>query len=189
MGQVHGLADFRAAQMARRGFQEWHRALDGELVLSAATACSHLPDSALLLLAEDQGKGRLLLRDLILRVKGWGSGYQFEGLPVTLLMQALDIHHALLDTLRFELMHRLGWLEPVPVLQQPLVVLVIECERLCPCGLLAAPPMTPKHPHYLEDLRGRGIDRPALVRKAIPEALKAFRSHCGGAAADADSDR
>ncbi|OIP91494.1 MAG: hypothetical protein AUK55_11140 [Syntrophobacteraceae bacterium CG2_30_61_12] len=188
MGQVHALADFRAARTARRGFQEWRRTLHGEVLLNACTACTDLPDSALLLLAEDQSEGRLLLRDLIMRVKGWGSGYQFEGLPVALLMHALDIHHALLDALRFELMRRLGWLVPVPVLRQSLIDLVIESERLCPRGLLAAPPMTPEHPHYQEDLRGRGIDRPALARKAIPEALKAFRTQCEGAAADADSD-
>jgi hypothetical protein len=172
---VISLSDYKRKQAARGGFREWRRLFQTLPDLDERTRWSDLPDWVILYLSEDSHESRLTLYDLIMGTLGLGSGYQFETLPPEVLLRLMDSYFAILDRLRFECMHRLGWIEePVPGGETPIIEQILQ-ERNASPPLVSTPRMTSRHPGY-GYVSGEGdFDYGRFLRMHIPDAVREFR--------------
>lgn len=141
--------------------------------ISTKVAVAGLPDRLLLLLAESDPRGTSLLEELVsLMVLG-------KKQPVTLLaphtrMRILEVSLCVLDLVRFECMTRLGWIEPQPARQIPLVEILSKEPRELK-ELTSPLRLRQDHPYYHRFEALPLLEREAFLRRMIPQALELFR--------------
>lgn len=157
---------------AKKGFAPWSRRFGTSF--SAQTSVRDLEDAVLRHLIKADDEAVSSLHDLIMGIRGLGPSGRFHELEKRSKMTVTDITIYLLDLLRFEAMHRLNWIEDLPVLKTPLFDLVsgridwsFEAGRL-------APKLSPAHPKFDQYLRQFEGDRNVFVRKLIPDVILAF---------------
>jgi hypothetical protein len=95
-------------------------------------------------------------------------------------VEALDAFLLVADQVRFELMHRLGWVEEPAGSSWPLVVLARDFRSLTGREDGGVPRLDPAYPRYHEVTDRLRSEPQTVVRSAIPEALKAFRRRVSG---------
>ena len=111
--EVVSLEQVRRDKQARAAFGRWQSRLEHRPAADAAL--SDLPDAALHQLAELGHQATLALYDVVLGVRGLGPGERYPDLEARQKLEALDVFLFLADQVRFEVMVRLGWLNPGPV--------------------------------------------------------------------------
>lgn len=131
------------------------------------------PDEILLDLAEGGVKGNALLDNLVLGIWGMDPVDICEVVP-PIRMRLLDLSLLLIDQLRFECMVRLGWIDPLPVRDIPLVKLVLSGEETRR-QLRKTPELKDDHPKYHCFQGMMDIERETYIRGQIPSALEQFR--------------
>jgi hypothetical protein len=174
MAEIFSLEAVKNQKAARRGFREWRRRFTPLPVLNEHTLWSDLPDEIILFLAEDDKRGRLIIHDLLMGVLGLGSGYEFESLPSEKLIPLLDIYFLFIDLVRFECMRRLGWVHEIPLGNKPIIGLVGEYKHGYSPSLADTPKLNPGHPAYPEYALLDAMEKRAVIRRLIPEAVKQF---------------
>ncbi len=137
-----------------------------------------LPDEVLLKMAEGGMEGSAILDELILAVHGLGGTHLSE-VPPAARMRFLDVSLFLIDQLRFEIMVRIGWIDPLPSRDIPLTDL-IRSEREALRRLRATPSLKEGHPHYHRFRALLDLEKEAFLRKQIPLALERFRRKIKG---------
>ena len=174
MSQVIDINESRMLVATRRAYRNWNSHFKEEF--GPVTRTCHLSLGTLSYLAQPKEKGTFLLYDLIMNLKGLGSGFEFEGMSPDKKMIVIDHYLFLLDRLRFECMKRLGWLQEYPGEEYPLVELISDYEMLAP-GLCAKIPVPgPDFPPCGDYYRMNNFEREAHIRKQIPTALEAIES-------------
>jgi hypothetical protein len=174
MAKIFSLEALKNQKAAQRGFREWRRRFKSLPVLDEHTLWSDLPDEMILVLAEDDKGGRLIIHDLLMGVLGLGSGYEFESLPSEKLIPLLDIYFLLIDQVRFECMRRLGWVYEIPLGNKPIIGLVVEYKQGYSPSLVDTPKLNPDHLAYPEYALLNETEKRAVIRRLIPEAVKQF---------------
>jgi len=169
------LEQFRRKLAADQGFRTWLARFREEF--GPQTRLRDLSDQTLLFLATPGDDHLYVIFDLVMGVRGWGTSTRFilDDLPTSIKQQILDVALRLLDFCRFEVLRRLDWVEGLPELELPLVVLV---ERLstAPVGQpTPAPVLRTDHPDYPAYQQEVSSERPIFIRRLIPGALAAFR--------------
>jgi hypothetical protein len=175
MRRIIDLEEGRLLLAVKRGFRNWTSQFKEDFGLD--TRMGHLSLKTLSYLAQGRDKGAFYLYDLIMSLKGLGSGFEFHELSPKNKMAVMDLHLFLLDRVRFECMKRLGWLETYPGEEFTLVELILQFDRLIP-GLQAKIPLLSRdHPDYTHFSTASAFDREAVVRRLIPKLIKEIEGY------------
>jgi len=175
MAAVIELEQFRRKLAADQGFRTWLARFREEF--GPQTSLRDISDQTLLFLATPGDDHLYVIFDLVMGVKGWGTSTRFilDDLPGPVKQQILDVALRLLDFCRFEVLRRLDWVEVLPELEMPLVILVEELSKAAVGQATPVPVLKSTHPGYPDYLREVISERPILIRRLIPGALAAFR--------------
>lgn len=165
--KVISLHQHREKRIEQKAFTAWEKRFDRPFALN--TRLPDLPPEVLYRLAglDEEAEN--------------GLGELVEGVTVAIgrhkttnPMVDLDIQLFLLDQMRYEINHRLGWIGVFPTQKLALWHIAHNfsktralCQGWCPKLLKA-------HPAYEESLLLYDRDREALVRRMLPAALEAF---------------
>ncbi|RJR42179.1 MAG: hypothetical protein C4576_16485 [Desulfobacteraceae bacterium] len=174
MRETVDLEKARKEMSVRRGFRNW-RTRFGE-PFGVETLLPHISKRSLMMLAEGRDNSTFYLLDLIMNLQNLGSGFEFNDLPPKEKMKVMDSYLFLLDRVRFEWMKRLGWLEAYPGEEMPIVDLAVGPEELLSRLQSRTPLLSKQHPRFDEYCKMNGFEREELVRKLIPDALKAIEN-------------
>lgn len=179
--EMADIIDFANYVGRRREGQALHRLLRslgsrlGDLSLSRIR---DLPDELLLRMAEGGIEGKATLEEFVLAVDGIGATPLRE-LPRATIMRFLDVYLFLIDQLRFEIMVRLGWIDPLPARDIPLEDL-IRSEGEALRRLRVSPGLKEGHPHFHRFQSLLDLEKEAFLRRQIPAALEQFRRRLKG---------
>lgn len=169
MSQVIDLNESRFLVAVKRGFRNWKSQFKEEFDLK--TKISSLSLKTLSFLAQGRDKGTFYLYDLIMNLKGFGSGFEFEELSPNKKMLVIDQYLFILDRMRFECMKRMKWLESYPGEDHTLVELIVNFDKLAP-GLQGEIPMlSPTFPAHKDYSKMSTFDKEVFIRKLIPKVL------------------
>ena len=136
---------------------------------------SQLPPEILSNLAELKHPATLALYDVVLGVRGLGAGERFPYLEPRPRLEALDAFLFLADQVRFELMVRLGWLEPTRMRDFTIVEMAKDYRDIQAKAGQEPPRLTQAYPSYAQVKRRLEMEPEAVVRSIIPQALEAFK--------------
>ncbi|MGQ9859062.1 MAG: hypothetical protein ACUVS3_10295 [Thermodesulfobacteriota bacterium] len=176
MAQIIDIREGALRQARGRLFLEWaqragHRVEPG-------TTLGQLSDGLLWILAQADLKGNSLLEELIVLIR-LGTRRPSSSLSPELRLEILDFSLFLLDQARFECMVRLGWIEPLPARDLPLVqLLCLPLERLR--EIKESPRLREDHPQFHWFQRLSSLDKETFLRRQIPHALELFRRRVHG---------
>jgi hypothetical protein len=179
MAVILQLHQQRRRLTAKRGFESWTRRFLESF--DDQTCLEDLSDSILRTLIQNEEGSSLLLYGLIMGLTGLGKGANFYDLESRVRLEVMDTSLFLLDQLRFEVMRRLGWVEPSPVGNVPLLDLVEHFSTVYSGVKNQTPALLRSHPQYREYQEAFEGDRAVFVRKLIPEAIQAFQEEEEGA--------
>jgi len=172
MSGVIDLKDGQRLIQAKRAFRNWTSRFSENF--GPETRLGDLSLDTLSFLAQGNEKSTFYLYDLIMEMKGFGSGFEFNELPPKKKMVVIDQYLFLLDRIRFECMKRLGWLGTYPGEEFSMVALVTGYDRLAP-GLQAnVPRLREDHPEYPKFATISTYDKEGFVRKLIPKLMRAL---------------
>ena len=169
MSRVIDLKTGRMLLSIKKGFRNWVSRFNEDF--GPQTRLSDLSLKTLSFLAHDRENGPFYLYDLIMNLKGFGSGFEFNKLCSSKKMVVIDRHLFLLDRIRFECMKRLGWLESYPGEEVKLVELIIRFNEQASELHTKIPVLSHNHPDYERYLSETILNREAFVRRLIPQAL------------------
>jgi len=175
MSQVIDLNESRLHAAAKRGFRNWKAHFKETFGLK--TQLSEISLKTLSFLAQGRDKGTFYLYDLIMNIKGLGSGFEFDELSPKKKMSVIDLYLFLLDRIRFECMKRIGLLETYPGEGIPLVELIVNFNTLAPGLQAEIPVLTPDHPGYKEYSEMNTFDKEVFIRKLIPKVLEDIQNY------------
>ena len=109
-------------------------------------------------------------------VRGLGAGERFPYLEPRLKLEALDAFLFMADQVRFELMVRLGWLEPNRAREYTIIEMAKDHKSIQAKIGAQAPKLTEEYPHYQDVERRLALEPDAVVvRSIIPQAIAAFK--------------
>jgi len=175
MPRVIDLEKGRLLLAVRRGFRNWTSRFKEDF--GSDTRLCDLSFKTLSCLAQGRDRGAFYLYDLIMSLKGLGSGFEFHELGPKKKMAVMDLHLFLLDRVRFECMKRLGWLENYPGEEFTLVEMIIRFDRLAP-GLQARIPLLSRdHPDYWRFSMANAFDKEGVIRRLIPGLMKEIEGY------------
>jgi len=178
VGKILEFEEQRRRLAAKRAFQSWTRRFsefyDGD------TTLRDLSDATIMNLIRGGKDSSMPLYDFTMGVMGLGVGQRFHFLESSVKIAVMDIALFLLDQIRFEAMHRLGWVEDFHTFHVPMVDLVSSFTERYSQVRHHSPPLSGSHPRYTEYLQTFEADRGAFVRKLIPEAIQVFEKERGG---------
>jgi hypothetical protein len=172
MARVLDINEGKRRLAAKKGFDPWSRRF--RTSLDENTTIRQLDNLVIKYLVQGGEDSAMALYELIMGIKGLGSGARFHYLDSASKMGITDITLFLLDLIRFEAMYRLGWLENSTFLELPLVDLIQSFKPQFSAPGITSPALSTAHPLYQEYLAEFEGDRNSFVRKLIPEAIKAF---------------
>lgn len=170
MSRVIDLEEGRLRLASKRGYRNWIAQFKETFDLE--TRISQISLKTLFFLAQGKGKGTFYLYDLIMGIRGLGSGFEFDELTPSLKIVILDRYLLLLDQLRFECLKRLGWIVEYPGEEYTLVEVVTKYDDLVSHLKTESPILSRDHPGHKQYCAMNNLDRETLVRKLIPKALE-----------------
>lgn len=176
MAEIIQLAEYKAQTLLRDGFAIWRQTFDGQF--DADTCLQDLDAEILYRLAEPGDEHADTLYGLVIGFVGYGAT-RFNALDANVQSLVIDIHLFLADTIRFEMMVRLGWLRKFIGSQLPLFETVRHWEQTKATCLNHPPELQADHlayPHY-QGLIHR--DQQVFIRRLLPAAMDAFRQTIG----------
>ena len=175
MPQVIDFEKSRLLLTARRGFRNWNSRFHEHFDLE--TRLGDVSLGVLSFLAQGKDQGTFYLYDLIMSLKNFGSGFEFNEMDPTKKMFIIDHYLFLLDRIRFECMKRVNWLESYPGQHLPLVDLVLKFEKLGLSLQTKTPKLSREHPAYAEFSALIPYDRESFIRKMIPALMEEIKSY------------
>ena len=175
MSEIIDLENGRLQIAAKKGFRNWVSRFKEKFEVN--TRLSDISSQTLSFLAQGKDKGTFYLYDLIMNVKGLGSGFEFNELSPKNKMSVMDQYIFLLDLIRFECMKRLGWLDNYPGEEIALVDLITQFDRLAPGLQAKVPSLSRNHADFKEYSMLNTLDKEAFIRKLIPKALAEIQDY------------
>jgi hypothetical protein len=169
---IVNLSQQRRNMAVKRGFQSWASRFGG--TYTAQTCLSDLSDAALKELFRGGPEGSMPLYDCIMGMLGLGLGPRFYYLENKERLVVMDIALFLLDQLRFQAMHRLGWVEDSPLFHVPIVDLVLDFGGKYVSMQHWTPTLATDHPSFVDYMETFETDRGSFIRRLIPQALGEF---------------
>jgi hypothetical protein len=172
MTKIVDLQHYRIQMIERRAFGPWQRRF-GE-VYNARTCLGDLSDKTLFFLAQPGENCSTAFYEAIMGVLDLGPAAKFDYLPSEEQMKVVDIHLFLADQLRFEMMHRLTWLDALSCQKISIVEMIQDFEAVkTKCGS-HPPKLAPSHPGYKSYQHLAARDKEVFIRQLLREALEEF---------------
>lgn len=175
MSKVVDLRTYKTRTLEQRVFGSWNKRF-GE-GFDSNTRLSDLSGRTLLMLATPDEKSTTAFYELVMGALDLGTAVKFPYLDTEIKMQVVDIHLFMADHTRFELMRRLGWLTDFCCRRRTLLEMVHNSAKLknrCRC---TPPALADLHPGHTDYLHLTTRDKESFVRRMLPEALEAFKTH------------
>ncbi len=172
MAGIVDINEGRRRLAAKKGFTPWSRRFRASF--NEDTSIRALDSPLIRYLVRGDEDSSMALNELVMGIKGLGPGPRFHYLDSQSKMYVTDITLFLLDLVRFETMHRLGWLDDYAFLEIPLIDLIVNFRDQFLAARYTSPELSHSHPLYPKYLAEYESDRDVFLRKLIPEAIKAF---------------
>jgi hypothetical protein len=115
MTKIINLQKYQTRVIEQRGFEPWLKRF-GESY-GQTTRLSDISDRTIYFLAVPGELGNVAFYELIMGILDLGEASEFHEIDRDKQMQVMDIHLFLVDIVRFEMMHRLGWIDKLACLQ------------------------------------------------------------------------
>jgi len=178
MNPVVDIEEARRRVAVRRGYRNW-RTRFGE-TFDEATRAGDLTDPTLMFLAGGNDEAAFYIYDLVMNLLELGSGFEIRELQPQDRMRVMDRYLFLIDRFRFEIMRRLGWLDPLEGEEFSLVELIQGYEKIVPALQAVVPSLGSGHPEYAQFQGISALEKESFIRKLIPKAMDEFSRRPGG---------
>jgi hypothetical protein len=174
MAEVIELEQFRRKLAADQGFRTWLNRFREQF--GPQTRLGDLSDNTLLFLATPGDENLYVIFDLVMGAKGWGTSARFilDDLNSQTKQRILDLSLRLLDYFRFEILHRLKWVESPEEAALPLLALLDVADSAPANQATPAPALEPDHPAYADYESLIPSECHVFIRRLIPPALAEF---------------
>jgi len=172
MTKVVDLHHYRTKVVEQRAFGPWQKRF-GE-AYDANARLSDLSDKTLFFLAQPGENSSMAYYEMIMGVLDLGPATKFNYLASEQQMRVVDIHLFLADQMRFELMHRLKWLETPPCQNLSMIEMVQSYEQIRTRYKDTAPELAPPHPGHAAYQELDTRDKEVFIRQLLREALEKF---------------
>jgi hypothetical protein len=169
MSDVIDLGRKRVAKAADRAFRNWRKRFNEEFYVDTTFSGISMPTLSFLALGKEASS--FYFYDLIMNIKGMGSGFEFNMLNPARKMLVTDQYLFLLDQARYECMRRIGWLQSRPGEGLTIVELIEDFDTFAPSLQAEIPELAVSHPRYEEFIGLRSIEKESFIRGLIPAAL------------------
>jgi len=173
MTKIVDLQAYRNKTIEQRGFKPWFKrfgeAYDNE------TRLSDLSDKTLFFLARPGEDSAVAYYELIMGVMGLGEGLKFYYLDKKDQLAVMDIHLFLADQIRFELMHRLQWIDSFPCDQYTILDIVQHFDQVNTSCKDKHPELAPSHHDFETYSKLTRGDKNIYIRRMVQEALNIFK--------------
>lgn len=177
MTKIVDLKSFRDRSLEQKSFGAWCRRF-GE-TFGVATRVCDLSDRTIFSLAQPGESSSLAFYEFIMGALDLGPGAKFYYLANEEQMRVVDIHLLLADQVRFEMMHRLGWLREFRGRELGLIEMVRAFDAAKQHARAVPPQLNTTHPAFAEFSRLTAGDKEVFVRRMLREAIDAFKTRLG----------
>jgi hypothetical protein len=175
MTDIIDLQQRRTVRDAKRAFRNWKNRFKEDFGVDTTLSGISMP--TLSFLARGRDDSTFYLYDLIMNLRGMGSGFEFNVLTPEEKMHVTDQYLFLLDQFRYECMRRIRWVQNCPAEEFTLVELIEGFDSIAPAVQAKIPSLVDSHPRYGEFMELRAIEKESFIRGLIPAALKEL-DHC-----------
>ena len=172
MPKLVDLHDYRTKAVEQKVFGPWQKRFGETYHLE--TRLSDLSDRTLYFLARPGEKSAIAYYEMIMGVLDLGPATKFNYLPSEQQMQVVDIHLFLADQMRFEMMHRLKWLDALPCQKFSIIAMVQTYEQMRTRRKDNPPGLAPSHPGYAAYQKLATSDKEVFIRQMLRQALEKF---------------
>ena len=173
MTKIVNLQAYRTKTMEQRSFGPWAKRF-GELY-SKKTRLSDLSAKTLFFLAHPGEDSAVAYYELIMGVLDLGEGIKFYYLDKKDQLAIMDIHLFLADQIRFEMLHRLEWLDNLPCAQHPLLDMVQHFDQIKIACKDKHPELASTHHDFETYSKLTRGDKNIYIRRMFREALSSFK--------------
>lgn len=171
MTDIVDIHRYRLQTAAKRAFAQWKKRYG--IGFDDTTRLADIPGKTLFDFARPGEESTTAIYELIMGALNLGRALKFPYLEKSDQMTVVDGHLFLADLFRFEMMRRLGWVQPLFCQETPLIEITLSFEKFRDSGGVP-PELSASHPDY-EHYKGlTRRDKAAFVRRLLPEALKGF---------------
>lgn len=173
MADIVDLKSFRNKNIDQKIFGPWNKRF-GE-VFSHDNRIEDISDNTLFLLAQPGEQSAQSFYEFIFASLGLSPSSELESLEKGLQLRVMDIHLFLADLFRFEMMRRLGWLEPFSCASRPLVELVANFDKYKKFCRENPPELCDTHPDHSSYISLHERDKEGYIRRLLPGAIEIFK--------------
>jgi hypothetical protein len=172
MAEIVNLVNLRAKSLEKKVFGTWKKRFG--FFFTTETRLSEIPNKTLLYLSQPGEESALAFYELIMGVLDLGPAIKFSYLDKQDQLYVMEIHLFLSDLFRFEMMHRLEWIDPLACSMKSLIELVTYFDKNKNILRENPPQLSQTHPDYnaYQNLHER--DREGFIRRLLPGALDIF---------------
>ncbi|KJS32604.1 MAG: hypothetical protein VR64_05855 [Desulfatitalea sp. BRH_c12] len=178
MVEIVSLSEYRERCALQAGYALWRRCFKEDF--HGHTRLCDLTPAVLCSLAAPAETSDPFYNALILGFLGYGAHAHFEYLDNRTRMQVVDLQLFLSDQVRFEIMHRLGWLAGFGAAQYTLFEMVRDFGRVRMACQAHPPHLASNHPGFEEYQGLVDRDQQVFIRRLFQTALEAFRQNTFG---------
>ncbi len=173
MAKIIPLAEYKEQVKLRAVQRYWATLFEDSF--NAQTRLSDLHPKTLCFLAEPGEESSSTLYSLIIGLSGFDETTTFKSLDSEMQRRILDIHLFISDQIRFEMMHRLGWLERFIGNRAPLFEMVTAFTRINQICQAQPPALAKDHGAYKAYTELFERDQQVFIRRMMVSALEEFK--------------
>jgi len=174
MAKVVDLQAYRTKTIVQRAFGPWRKRLDE--AYDEKTRLADLSDQTLHLLAVPGERSSAAFYELIMGILDMGDPNRFYYLEKGQQLLVVDTHLFIADQVRFEMMHRLGWVAGYHCKQHRLLEMVQNVDELKMQCRANPPRLANSHQQYGDYSELPQTEKEAFIRRLLPKALEAFQN-------------
>jgi len=179
MSKLVNMDEYRVRQAATRGFASWQKHFDDSP--APVTRFSDLKDSTIAALAEPGENSAAVFYELIMGVLDLGTILKLDYLKPADRLLVVDTHLFLADTVRYEMLHRIRWINGYPEQDVPIVRLVMTYDPSDYSRFSHPPQLLQTHPQYREFNSRIDREKVVMLRQLFSPALAVLRAQLGNA--------
>lgn len=172
MAKIINFQKYQTRVVEQRGFNPWLKRF-GESY-GQTTRLSDISDRTLYFLAVPGELSNVAFYELIMGILDLGEASEFHNIDRDKQMQVMDIHLFLVDIVRFEMMHRLGWIDKLPCEGYSLLEMVQDFDKLKLKCKGKPPELLENHPDYHAYRELTRKDKESFIRRLLNNALETF---------------
>ncbi len=176
MTNLVDLNQYRMNQTGERGFTSWRKRFSESF--HHRTRFSDLEHSTIHILAEPGEKSALIFYELIMDTLDLGNINKFNFLKPVDRLKVMDIHLFLADLVRFEMMHRIEWIDSYSNCDRSLIELVVQHDASDYSRYSNPPQLSESHPLFTSFQEQIVREKEVMIRQLFSDALKEFKKTC-----------